>query len=102
MRLRHLAAPRYPGGPLASSTAVSMPYRIRRSDRARRVRVSVDNDGQVEVVLPRRAAERHADEAVRQLAPWIQRRQRAGARAASEVVREPGTVPYLGDVLELI
>src|SRR3954452_5376792 len=100
MRLRHLAAPRYPGGALACSTAVSMPYRIRRSDRARRVRVSVDGSGQVEVVLPRRAPERHADEAVRQLAPWIERRKRAVARAASEVSRAPGTVPYLGESLQ--
>jgi predicted metal-dependent hydrolase len=77
-------------------------YRIRRSDRARRIRVSVDGDGAVEVVLPRRSPERHADEAVRQLAPWIERRKRAVARAALEVGREPGTVPYLGEILRLV
>ena len=82
--------------------AVSVPYRIRRSDRARRVRVSVDGDGQVEVTLPRRSPERHADEAVRQLAPWIERRRRAVARAALEVGREAGTVPYLGQTLRLV
>jgi predicted metal-dependent hydrolase len=76
-------------------------YRIRRSDRARRVRVSVDGAGQVEVVLPRRAPERHAAEAVRELAPWIERRRRAAARAAAEVARMPGTVPYLGETLHL-
>jgi predicted metal-dependent hydrolase len=79
-----------------------MPYRIRRSDRARRVRVSVDASGQVEVVLPRRSPERHADEAVRQLGPWIERRKRAVARAASEMGRAPGTVPYLGETLRLV
>ena len=78
------------------------PYRIRRSDRARRVRVSVDGSGQVEVVLPRRAPERHAAEAVRELAPWIDRRRRAVARARAEVGREPGTVPYLGGALRLV
>jgi len=77
-------------------------YRIRRSDRARRVRVSVDGAGQVEVVLPRRAPERHAAEAVRELRPWIERRRRAVARAAAEVARAPGTVPYLGDTLSLV
>jgi predicted metal-dependent hydrolase len=77
------------------------PYRIRRSDRARRVRVSVDGSGQVEVVLPRRAPERHAAEAVAELAPWIDRRRRAVARARAEVGREPGTVPYLGATLRL-
>jgi predicted metal-dependent hydrolase len=78
------------------------PYRIRRSSRARRVRVSVDGSGQVEVVLPRRAPERHAAEAVRELAPWIDRRRRAVARARAEVGRAPGTVPYLGEVLRLV
>jgi predicted metal-dependent hydrolase len=81
---------------------VSAPYRIRRSDRARRIRVSVDNDGQVEVVLPRRSPERHAEDAVRQLAPWIARRRAAVARAVHEMAREPGTVPYLGETLTLV
>jgi predicted metal-dependent hydrolase len=80
---------------------VSVPYRIRRSDRARRVRVSVDARGEVEVVLPRRSPERHAADAVRQLAPWIERRRRLLASAAAEVAREPGTVPYLGETLTL-
>ena len=79
-----------------------MPYRIRRSDRARRIRVSVDNDGQVEVVLPRRSPERHAEDAVRQLAPWIARRRAAVARAVNEMARAPGTVPYLGETLTLV
>jgi predicted metal-dependent hydrolase len=58
--------------------------------------------GLVWVVLPRRAPERHAAEAVRELAPWIDRRRRAVARARAEVGREPGTVPYLGAALRLM
>ena len=81
---------------------MSVPYRIRRSDRARRIRVSVDNDGQVEVVLPARSPERHAEDAVRQLAPWIARRRAAVARAVNEMARAPGTVPYLGESLTLV
>src|SRR4051812_44335883 len=81
---------------------MSMPYTIRRSDRARRVRVSVDGNGEVFVVLPRRSPERHAEEAVRELRPWIERRRRAVAAAALEVGRAPGTVPYLGEVLTLV
>jgi predicted metal-dependent hydrolase len=77
-------------------------YRIRRSDRARRIRVSVDGDGEIEVVLPRRSPERHAADAVRELAPWIERRRRAVARAAAENARAPGTVPYLGETLQLV
>src|SRR5690349_18039478 len=81
---------------------MSVPYLIRRSDRARRIRVSVDGDGQVIVVLPRRSPERHAEEAVKQLGPWIERRRRAVTQAAREVGREPGTLPYLGETLTLV
>jgi predicted metal-dependent hydrolase len=77
-------------------------YRIRRSPRARRVRVTVDHDGTVTVTLPRRAPERAAADAVQQLAPWIARRRRTLARVAAEVARAPGTVPYLGTDLTLL
>jgi predicted metal-dependent hydrolase len=77
-------------------------YSLRRSPRARRVRVSVESDGGVQVTLPRRAPLRAADEAVRELAPWIERRRRALARAAAEVARTPGTVPYLDGELRLV
>jgi predicted metal-dependent hydrolase len=77
-------------------------YTLRRSPRARRVRVSVESDGAVLVTVPRRAPARAADEAVRELAPWIERRRRALARAAAEVARTPGTVPYLDRELVLV
>ena len=77
-------------------------YTLRRSPRARQVRVSVESDGAVRVTLPRRAPVRAADEAVRELAPWIDRRRRALARAAAEIGRTPGTVPYLGSELRLV
>jgi predicted metal-dependent hydrolase len=77
-------------------------YKIRRSQRARRVRVTVDGDGSVEVTLPRKAPERAAAEAVRELRPWIERRRLLAARARAEVAREPGTVPYLGETLTLL
>jgi len=66
------------------------------------VRVSVESDGAVQVTLPKRAPLRAADEAVRELAPWIERRRRALARAAAEVARTPGTVPYLDTELTLV
>jgi predicted metal-dependent hydrolase len=77
-------------------------YTLRRSPRARRVRVSVESDGAVAVTLPRRAPLKAADEAVRELAPWIERRRRALARAAAEVARTPGTVPHLDGELTLV
>jgi predicted metal-dependent hydrolase len=80
----------------------SAAYTIRRSTRARRVRVTVDGDGTVLVTLPKRLPERAAAEAVEELAPWIARRRRALARAAAEVARPAGTVPYLGADLTLL
>src|SRR3954454_5623180 len=47
-------------------------YSVRRSDRARRVRVTVDPRDGVEVVLPRRAPARAAAAAVAELRPWIE------------------------------
>jgi len=79
-----------------------MDYQVRRSPRARRVRVSVNGSGEVEVILPRRAPERAAAQAVRELEGWIERRRRTLARAAAEVARPEGTVPYLGRDLRLV
>jgi predicted metal-dependent hydrolase len=82
--------------------AAEIPYRVRRSPRARQVRVSVDGAGEVEVTLPKRAPERAAAQAVRELRPWIERRRRTLERAAAEVARPAGTVPYLGRHLRLV
>jgi predicted metal-dependent hydrolase len=79
-----------------------VPFRVRRSPRARRVRVSVGVDGIAEVVLPKRAPERAAAEAVAELRPWIDRRRRAMARVRAEVAGPPGTVPYLDCSLALV
>jgi predicted metal-dependent hydrolase len=79
-----------------------IPFTIRRSARARRVRVTVDGAGEVIVTLPKKAAERRAAEAVRELRPWIERRRKALLRAAEEVARAPGTLPYLGTDLRVV
>ena len=47
-------------------------YSIRRSSRARRVRVTVDPDRGVEVVLPRRASDREAAAALAKGCPGLQ------------------------------
>jgi predicted metal-dependent hydrolase len=80
----------------------SIPYTIRRSPRARRIRVTVHPDATVEVVLPSRAAERDAAKAVDELRGWIEQRLRALSRASDELRRPPGTVPYLGTDLRLV
>src|SRR3954470_2845312 len=77
-------------------------YTIRRSDRARRVRVRGDpRDGAVEVVLPRRAAAREAAGAVGELRGWIARRRAEVAVAQARVAARGATVPYLGVDLAL-
>ncbi|MGN6188646.1 MAG: M48 family metallopeptidase [Conexibacter sp.] len=77
-------------------------YRVRRSDRARRVRVRVDHERGVEVVLPRRAPEREAAAAIRELRPWIERRIAELKRTAETVAARGATVPYLDETLALV
>jgi predicted metal-dependent hydrolase len=77
-------------------------YHVRRSDRARRVRVTVDATRGVEVVLPRRAPEREAAAAIRELRPWIERRVAELASARAVVAARGETVPYLGQTLALV
>lgn len=76
-------------------------YRVRRSDRARRVRVRVDAAEGVEVVLPRRVPEREAAAAIRQLRPWIERRIAELEQTRAAVAARGATVPYLGRTLRL-
>jgi len=78
---------------------VELAYSIRRSNRARRVRVAVDAHDGVQVTLPARAREREAALAVAELRPWIERRL-AELHAARERLAVPaGHLPYLGSRL---
>jgi predicted metal-dependent hydrolase len=53
-------------------------------------------------VLPRRAAEREAAAAVRELRPWIERRFAELDRARQAIADRGATVPYLGTTLRLV
>jgi len=77
-------------------------YSIRRSDRARRVRVTVHPEGEVEVVLPRRARDREAAAAVIELRPWIERRLAEADALRAQVAARGDTVPFLGETLDLV
>ena len=76
-----------------------IPYSVRRSDRARRVRVVVDPRGEVEVVLPRRVPQREAAAAVVELRPWIERRLAETEAARAAVAARGSALPYLGKTL---
>jgi predicted metal-dependent hydrolase len=78
-----------------------LPYRVRRSDRARRVRVLVDPHTGVEVVLPRRSPASAAPAAVAELRPWIEDRLAAGQAVRDAVAARGAGVPYLGRELAL-
>jgi predicted metal-dependent hydrolase len=83
-----------------------IPYTIRRSARARRVRVNVHTRSEaravhVEVVLPQRASERAAAAAISELRPWIERRMSEAHAALARVRERNGTIPYLGVPLVL-
>ncbi len=95
------AARTLPAMDLTSPTG-EIPYTVRRSARAKRVRVNVHAHSGVEVVLPSRAPERAAAAAVSELRPWIERRLEEGRRARARIAARAGTVPYLGGSLELV
>lgn len=78
-----------------------MQYAIRRSDRARRVRVVVEPTGAIEVVLPRRARDREAAAAVEELRPWIERRLAEADQLRARIAARAGTLPFLGAGLTL-
>lgn len=82
----------------------AVPYRIRRSDRARRARIQVSTDG-VEVVVPRRLAMSDVEPFVEEKRPWIERTLRrmreAEAEHAPPVLADGGEVPFLGERLGL-
>ena len=77
-------------------------YSVRRSRRARRVRVTVDPHTGIEVVLPARAAAREAAAAIEELRPWIERRLREAEQIRARVRARGDTVPYLGADLRLV
>lgn len=83
-------------------TRSEIEYTVRRSRRAGRVRVNVHVHTGVEVVLPTHAPERAAAAAVRELAPWIERRLSDARRSIERVAERAGTVPYLGISLLLV
>jgi len=81
-----------------------LPYRVRRSDRARRARIVVRAEG-VEVVVPRRASLRRVEPFVAEKRQWIERtlrRLREADKALAPVrLEDGGAVPYLGRPLDL-
>ena len=77
-------------------------YSVRRSSRARRVLVTVDARDGVEVVLPKRAAEREAAAAIAELRPWIEKRLREAAAVRDALALRGASVPFLGRTLALI
>jgi predicted metal-dependent hydrolase len=82
----------------------AIPYRIRRSGRARRARILVDGDG-VEVVVPRRFPLREVEVFVEEKRAWIERTLRrmreTEAELAPSLLEDGGRVPYLGEALRL-
>jgi predicted metal-dependent hydrolase len=86
-------------GPVAT-----LPYRIRRSDRALHARIQVDADG-VQVVVPRRYDLRNVESFVQEKRPWIERTLRRMRESESEFpppqVQAGGGISYLDERLTL-
>ena len=79
-----------------------MEYSVRRSPRARRIRVTVDPHDGIEVVLPQRAAAREAEAAVIELRPWIEKRLAEAEQVKARIAARGDTVPFLGQDLTLV
>ena len=82
----------------------SIPYRIRRSERARHARILVDGSG-VEVVVPRRFPLREVEPFVEEKRAWIERTLRRMRQTELELpparLEDGGEVWYLGERLAL-
>ncbi|MEA2418201.1 MAG: hypothetical protein QOE60_407 [Thermoleophilaceae bacterium] len=82
----------------------AIPYRIRRSDRARRARILVDGDG-IEVVVPQRFPLREVEPFVEEKRAWIERTLERMRETDSELpparLADGGEAPYLGERLAL-
>src|SRR5215208_7076937 len=89
----------YPDLPLTA-----IPYRIRRSERARRARILVDGDG-IEVVVPQRFPLRDVEPFVEEKRAWIERTLRRMRETEVELpparLADGGEVSYLGERLGL-
>jgi predicted metal-dependent hydrolase len=84
-----------------------IPYTVRRSARARQVRVNVralteQRSVGVEVVLPAYAPAQAAAAAMIELRPWIERRLGEAEDVLARIGARAGTLPYLGVPLELV
>ncbi|HEV7846438.1 MAG TPA: SprT family zinc-dependent metalloprotease [Thermoleophilaceae bacterium] len=82
----------------------SVPYRIRRSDRALHARIQVGADG-VEVVVPRRFPLRNVDSFVQEKRPWIERTLRRIRESEADFppsrACHGAELPYLGERIYL-
>jgi predicted metal-dependent hydrolase len=82
----------------------TLPYRIRRSNRALHARIQVDAGG-VEVVVPNHFPLRNVEPFVQEKRPWIERTLRRMRESEEHFppadLRDGGEVPYLGERLAL-
>ena len=70
-------------------TASELPYTVRRSDRARRARLTVTRDGEAVVVLPRRMPLAEAERLVVEHRAWLQRHVSRVAREQERLSARP-------------
>src|SRR4051794_17307743 len=79
-----------------------MAYSVRRSSRARRIRVSVDPHAGIEVGLPLRTAPRGAAAASGARRAWIEKRLAEAEQVRERIAARGDTVPLLGQHLRLV
>jgi predicted metal-dependent hydrolase len=80
---------RRPTGGTIPRMSASNPYTLRRSPRARTVRLTLGTDGELVVTLPPRAPERWAERLVEERAPWIARHRARLAEVQERLAARP-------------
>ena len=81
--------------------AEQISYRVRRVQRGRRLKVRVDPEHGVEVLVPAGVPLRLAGSAVAELEPWLRDQLDRRSRLRAEL-RPDGTLPYLDERLVLV
>ena len=76
-------------------------YRLRRVPRGRRLKVRIDPEHGVEVLLPTGTPQRVAAAAVSELAPWIEQQLAERTRRIARLQRS-GSIAYLNERLALV
>ena len=86
---------------ILSTAGNEIPYTVRVSTRARRLRITVSSNG-VTVTLPKGVPQREAERFMRQNADWVKAQVERASRQAKSSNLPPDVILWHGDALQLV